>query len=377
MSTLHELLKNLIAFPSLTPDDAGCQTYLIAELEKLQFTCQRFDSHPVSNFFARIGDEAPLIVFAGHTDVVPTGDPTLWLSPPFELTERDGFYFGRGVADMKGGIAAFMGACQRLVRLKSQWRGSMGLLITSAEEGGFYQQGTPFVMNELLKKSIKPDFCIVGEPSCETKLGDVIKIGRRGSLNTQIHIEGKQGHVAYPHLADNPIHRLAPALAELVTIKWDDGNEYFPPSSLQISHLHASGQASNVIPGSLDLNFNIRFSSEHSMESLKEEIHAWSKRHQLKATIQFDESALPFLSQKGPLIDTTCQVIESHLGIVPQLRTDGGTSDARFIAPYGIEVLELGPNNRSIHQINECLSVAELDELSELYYQILRKLLSV
>lgn len=377
MLSIKQLLSQLIQYPSITPNDHGCQTFLIEQLETLGFHCQRFDNPPVANFYASLGNKQPLLLFAGHTDVVPAGNLAQWSHPPFSLHEANGFYYGRGVADMKGSLAAMMIALSKLVNCADKWHGSIGCLITSGEEGNHYQQGTPFVMEQLLKQGIKPDYCIVGEPSSTQHVGDVIKIGRRGSLNARVSLQGIQGHVAYPHLADNPIHRLAPALNELIATAWDEGNAHFPPTSLQITHLEAGGEANNIIPGEITLQFNIRYSSEQTEEQLKQRINACFKHHGLTPSIDWTLSGEPFLTAEGRLLDSAIRVITEQCSKAPELSTSGGTSDGRFIAPYGIDVIELGPVNQSIHQVNECVAVDDLDRLAELYYSIALDMLGV
>lgn len=376
MKSLEEVLRSLISFPSITPHDAGCQTSLIDALESLGFTCERLDNPPVSNFFARFGQAKPLFVFAGHTDVVPIGDPSKWRTDPFTLTNHDGMLYGRGTADMKGSIAAMLLAAERFVKNHPNPIGSLGFLITSGEEGDHFHLGTEYVMAKLDEAGIHPDFCIVGEPSSTTQIGDVIKIGRRGSLTGKLTLQGKQGHVAYPHLAENPIHTISPALQELVSTQWDQGNEHFPPSSLQITHIHAGGQANNIIPGELVLDFNIRYSSEQTEDSLKSAIHALFDRHGLKPVIEWRLNGRPFLTSHGKLLEYCKQAIQQHTGKLPELSTSGGTSDGRFIAPYGVEVIELGPINTSIHQVNECVALADLETLTEIYYTLCELLLA-
>ncbi len=370
MQSIRDILATLIRFPSITPDDAGCQAYMIEQLESIGFHCQRFDNPPVSNFFARIGQNEPCLVFAGHTDVVPVGDATKWLSDPFVLEERKGLLYGRGVADMKGSLACMLIAAARFVDSHPTFTGSLGFLITSGEEGNDYDLGTPYVMAALAAQGVHADFCIVGEPSSTKRCGDMIKIGRRGSLNATLILHGKQGHVAYPHLADNPIHALTHALAELTTTRWDEGNAHFPPTSLQITHIQAGGQANNIIPGELTLGFNIRYSTEHTDQTLMTQVNACFERHRLTPLIEWQLSGTPFLTDRGRLLDSCIQVIQAHTGETPELSTSGGTSDGRFIAPFGVEVVELGPVNATIHQVNECVSLADLEALSDMYYQI-------
>ncbi|MDF1827596.1 MAG: succinyl-diaminopimelate desuccinylase [Legionellaceae bacterium] len=377
MQNIKTLLADLIAFKSITPDDAGCQDYLAKQLEAVGFACQRFDKAPVSNLFARIGNTSPLFVFAGHTDVVPVGDCSKWYSDPFVLhADDDGDkLFGRGAADMKGSIAAMLVAAERFITEHPNFTGSLGLLITSGEEGDDYDHGTPHVMAELKAQGVVPDYCIVGEPSSHTKLGDTLKIGRRGSLTGRACFHGIQGHVAYPHLAENPIHTLAPALNELVHHTWDSGNAYFPPTTLQITHIEAGGEANNIIPGELTLQFNLRYSTEQTADKITHHIEALFKKHRLHADITWRLSGKPFITESGALLMACMDVITEQTGTAPDCSTSGGTSDARFIAPYGVEVVELGPINASIHQVNEHVTLSELNALAEMYYQIIKRLL--
>jgi succinyl-diaminopimelate desuccinylase len=376
MLNLKTLLTDLIAFESITPQDAGCQAYVIKHLEALGFTCERLDNAPVSNFFARFGTEEPLFVLAGHTDVVPVGDRDAWQSNPFELHVDDhGVAYGRGTADMKGSLAAMLIAAERFVTAHPNPTGSLGFLITSGEEGDEFDKGTPYVMEALHQRGITPQYCIVGEPSSHTTLGDTLRVGRRGSLTGYARFYGKQGHVAYPDLAENPIHTLAPALDELVQHRFDAGNAHFPPTSLQITRIDAGGEADNIIPGELALHFNIRYSTEQTAEGLMAFTEKLFKQHGLNFNITWRINGEPFITESGKLLDTSIQVITDHTGNAPDCSTGGGTSDARFIAPYGVEVLELGPINATIHQINECVKLADLDALATLYYDIMKLLL--
>jgi succinyl-diaminopimelate desuccinylase len=375
-STEHliSILQRLIACPSISPDDANCQTIMLDFLQNLGFRCQRFDAPPVANFYAEYGQGEHLFVFAGHTDVVPTGELTLWNSDPFQLHVQNDMAYGRGVADMKGSLAAMLVAAQRWVEASPN-SGRLGFLITSGEEGDDYLMGTPYVMERLQEQGIKIQYCIVGEPSSTQRIGDVIKIGRRGSLTGKLKISGKQGHVAYPHLARNPIHMAAPALAELSHMVWDQGTDHFPPTSLQITHVQAGGQATNIIPQDLHIHFNIRFSPIHTEETLKAKILDCFSRHHVQPDITWILSGNPFLTQTGQLLAVTQATIQKHTQQAPECSTSGGTSDGRFIAPYGIEVLELGPVNQTIHQINESVSVSDLVTLSNIYYDIICKLI--
>lgn len=368
MSALFEILQKLISYPSITPHDANCQSFIAEYLTNLGFHCQFFNNPPVTNLYAQFGSGNPMLLFAGHTDVVPPGPETHWKTPPFTLTEQEGYYYGRGVADMKGSIAAMMLAAKQFTETNPN--GRLAFLITSAEEGDEYDKGTPYVMKQLSDMGIKPQYCIVGEPSSQTTIADMIKIGRRGSLTGHITLQGKQGHVAYPHLAENPIHTIAPALLELTTTQWDQGNQHFPPSSFQVTHIQAGGEANNIIPGTLTLHFNIRYSTEQTAERLKSHITEIFQNHQLTPDIQWQHSGKPFLTSKGNLIDICKQVIHQITGKSPECSTSGGTSDARFIAPYGIEVVELGPVNASIHQVNERVRVSDLINLIDIYKEI-------
>lgn len=376
MNKIKSILSKLISFQSISPQDAGCQDYMIDYLEKLDFKCTTYNNPPVSNFFARLGDKNPLFVFAGHTDVVPVGELSKWKTDPFTLDEHDGMLYGRGCADMKGSLAAMMLAATRFVETHPNFDGSLGFLITSGEEGDDYNLGTPYVMEQLYKQSVNIDYCIVGEPSSHTHLGDTIKIGRRGSLTARIELHGKQGHVAYPLLAENPIHKIAPALLELSTTHWDAGNAHFPPTSLQITHIHAGGHANNIIPGELNLHLNIRYSTEQTDCSLKNAVQACFERHGLKPTIHWQLNGQPFLTATGHLLDNCINVIFQQTSKNPELSTSGGTSDGRFIAPYGVEVIELGPINKTIHQVNECVALADLQTLSTIYYLLCVNLLT-
>ncbi len=372
---LQTLLKALVALPSITPEDAGCQTILMDFLNHLGFKCQTFNQPPVANFYAEYGQGDTLLIFAGHTDVVPAGDLNAWKTDPFELTLQDGMLYGRGVADMKGSLAAMLLAAQRWVEHHPQ-SGRLGFLITSGEEGEHYDLGTPFVMAQLEKQGIRPNFCVVGEPSSTEHVGDVIKVGRRGSLSGKLRLQGKQGHVAYPHLAKNPIHMIAPVLAELSTMIWDQGSDHFPPTSFQITHIQAGGQANNIIPQDIHVHFNLRYSTQHTAESLQTLIMACMTRHQVHPHIDWTLSGKPFLTQTGRLLETCQTVIQTHTQRSPECSTSGGTSDGRFIAPYGVEVIELGPVNQTIHQVNEAVALQDLVILTELYFNIIEKLLS-
>lgn len=372
---LQEVLTQLVNFPSITPEDAGCQEFMIEFLEQAGFMCQRMNKGPVSNFFASYGESGPLLVFAGHTDVVPVGDLKKWSSNPFVLENKNGILFGRGVADMKGSLACMLLMAQRFTTTYPKFNGRLGFLITSGEEGNDYDLGTPYVMQLLKNQGIHIDYCIVGEPSSTQEIGDVLKIGRRGSLSAKITVHGKQGHVAYPHLADNPIHKISPALAELTTTLWDQGNHHFPPTSMQITHLHSGGEASNIIPGELSLHLNFRYSTEQTHGLLKEKVTTTFQKYDLNPHIEWRLSGEPFLTAHGPLLNSCREAIIELTGNSPELSTSGGTSDGRFIAPYGVEVVELGPVNATIHQVNEQVSLHDLCLLENLYFSICEKLL--
>jgi succinyl-diaminopimelate desuccinylase len=375
MSELKQLLSDLIGFPSITPEDAGCQEFMIQFLQDAGFTCERMNQGPVSNFFASYGNSGPLLVFAGHTDVVPVGDITKWDTDPFVLEEKNDMLYGRGTADMKGSLACMLLMAKRFVQTHPGFPGRLGFLITSGEEGDDYDLGTPYVMEQLKNQDIHIDYCVVGEPSSTAHAGDVIKIGRRGSLSAQITLHGKQGHVAYPHLADNPIHKIGSAITQLTSTTWDEGNDYFPPTSMQITHLHSGGYAANIIPGDLLMHLNFRYSTEQTQNLLKEKVIAIFNEYNLRPTIEWRLSGEPFLTASGTLLESAQQAIFEQTGLKPELSTSGGTSDGRFIAPYGVEVIELGPVNASIHQVNECVALADLLQLEAQYFSICQNLL--
>lgn len=375
MSPTLELSRALIARPSVTPDDQGCQQLLAERLEQIGFVIESLRFDDVDNLWARRGTTGPLFAFAGHTDVVPAGPLADWDTAPFEPIVRDGYLYGRGSADMKGSIAAMVTACERFIAAHADHSGSIAFLITSDEEGPAVN-GTVKVIEELESRGEKIDWCLVGEPSSKEQTGDTIKNGRRGSLNGILTIQGRQGHVAYPHLADNPIHRAAPALAELGTIEWDHGNEFFPPTTFQISNISAGTGAENVIPGSMQLLFNLRFSTESTAESLQARLAEVLDRHGLNYDIQWRLSGQPFLTPAGELVEAARHAIQTSTGIATELSTSGGTSDGRFIAPTGAQVVELGPVNATIHQTNECVNISELDRLSGIYEEILEQLLT-
>jgi len=374
MSATLELTKDLISRPSVTPEDFGCQQLLADRLSAIGFTVEYLRFGDTDNIWARRGTEGPLLTFAGHTDVVPTGPEDKWTSPPFEPTIRDGLLYGRGTADMKGSIAAFVTACERFIAEHADHNGSIAFLITSDEEGPA-TGGTVKVIETLEARNEKIDWCLVGEPSSTNKVGDIVKNGRRGSLNGRLTVKGKQGHIAYPHLAENPIHILTPALTELCNVEWDQGNDDFPPTSFQVSNLNSGTGVTNVIPGTADLVFNFRYSTEVTHELLQQRVEAILDQHGINYNLSWELSGKPFRTASGALVDATKHAIKAITGYDTELSTSGGTSDGRFIAPTGAQVVELGPLNATIHQINECVSVADLDTLSDIYEVLLGQLL--
>lgn len=364
----------LVARPSITPDDADCQELMIRRLEPLGFRIERMRVGEVDNFWARLGSEGPLLCFAGHTDVVPTGPVETWRSQPFVPTERDGQLWGRGTADMKASLAAMVVACEEYLAGNPAPNGSIAFLITSDEEGPA-KDGTKAVIERLEARGEKIHWCLVGEPSSRERLGDMLRIGRRGSLSGDLVVNGVQGHVAYPESAVNPLHKLAPVLAELVTLEWDAGNESFPPTSFQLTNLHSGTGFRNVTPGSAELKFNIRYSTEQTFEGLQARIHEVLDRHGLDYTIAWRDAGRPFLTRGGPFLEAVREVVREVAGVDPELSTGGGTSDGRFIAPTGADVVELGPINASIHKIDEHVRIADLEPLKDLYLGLLRRLL--
>ncbi len=367
-------LQDLIARPSVTPDDADCQQWLGERLARSGFALESLPSGPVRNLWARKGTQGPLFVFAGHTDVVPPGPEQAWDSPPFEPVIRDGQLYGRGAADMKASIAAFVHAAEEFIQAHPDHAGSIALLLTSDEEGPAID-GTVQVCRILKERGELPDYCIVGEPTSARQLGDTIKNGRRGSLSGRLAVIGRQGHVAYPQLARNPVHLAAPALAELSDRMWDAGNMDFPPTTFQISNIHAGTGAGNVIPGHLDVQFNFRFSTEQTPAGLQAEVDSILRRHGLEFTLDWTLGGEPFLTEAGPLSQALSQAIEAETGVQPELSTTGGTSDGRFIAKICPQVVEFGPLNASIHQINEHVAVADLQPLKNIYRRTLEALL--
>ena len=365
-----ELARALIRLRSVTPDDAGCQTLLCQRLAPFGFTAEAFDQGNVDNLLLRHGSGRPSIVLAGHTDVVPPGAVEKWHSDPFEPTERDGLLFGRGAADMKTSVAAFVVAAQRFVREHPDHPGTVSLLITSDEEGPAVD-GTVRVVEALKARGETFDYCIVGEPSSTQAFGDTIKNGRRGTLTGRLWVQGVQGHVAYPHRAKNPVHLAAPAIAELAAAEWDRGNEYFPPTTFQVSNIHAGSGAQNIIPGVLQVDFNFRFSTESTPESLQARVRDILDRHGLDYSIDWTLGGQPFLTKRGKLVDTLAAIVRDVSGREPEINCTGGTSDGRFIAAICPEVAEFGPVNRSIHKVNEAVAIAEMEPLAEIYRRAL------
>ena len=374
-SETFALTCDLISRQSVTPKDDGCQQMMTERLEALGFNVESMPFEEVTNFWARRGTEGPVLCFAGHTDVVPTGPVEKWSSPPFEPTLKDGMLYGRGAADMKGSIAAFMTALDRFVKAHPDHKGSIALLITSDEEGP-YINGTTRVIDTLEARNEKITWAIVGEPSSTALVGDVIKNGRRGSLGATMRVKGVQGHVAYPHLVRNPIHELAPALAELAATEWDQGNGFFPPTSFQVSNINAGTGATNVVPGEVEVLFNFRFSTEVTDAELRSRVEAILAKHNVEYEIKWNLSGQPFLTAEGDLVDAARSAIQEVTGRETELSTSGGTSDGRFIAPTGAQVVELGPVNATIHKIDECVKAEDLDTLSTIYEQMLIKLLA-
>jgi succinyl-diaminopimelate desuccinylase len=369
-----QLTQQLIEMESITPYDAGCQKMMMDRLTAAGFKCTPLRFDDVDNFWAVYGDSGPLLCFAGHTDVVPTGPVDNWQSHPFKPEIRGEYLYGRGTADMKASLAAMLLACERFLKNNPNPKGRIGFLITSDEEG-IAINGTVKVI-EWLQGKDKIDYCLVGEPSSSQQLGDVIKNGRRGSLGAKLIVKGIQGHIAYPHLAKNPIHLAAPAITELTNTHWDNGNAFFPATACQISNIHSGTGATNVIPGTLEMLFNFRFSTELTADLIKQKTHAILDKHQLDYNIEWSLSGEPFLTSAGSLVDATVKAIQSVTGITPELSTSGGTSDGRFIAPTGAQVVELGPCNATIHKIDECVKVADLEPLSDIYQKIIENLLS-
>ncbi len=369
-----ELAQKLIREPSITPNDFNCQKIIAERLKNIGFKAKHLKFGEVDNLWIEYGFDKPLFVFAGHTDVVPTGDVKKWDEPPFSANIKDDYIYGRGSADMKSSIAAMIVALEEFIKINPKIKGSIALLITSDEEGAAID-GTAKVIDWLKSQNKKINYCLVGEPSAINDVGDTIKNGRRGSLNCELKIVGKQGHIAYPHLADNPIHKIVSFLNELCAKKWDKGNKYFPPTSMQISNIYSGTGAHNVIPDEIDIYFNFRYSTETSEKKLKQEVQNIIDNYDFKYEIIWSHSGNPFITNEGDLSKACASAIKKITGLNTNLSTTGGTSDGRFIAPYGAQVIELGPVNASIHQINERVSVTDLEKLTKIYYHILEELL--
>jgi len=373
MSKTLDLAKDLISRQSNTPLDAGCQELMIGLLEPLGFKIERMRFGDVDNFYARRGTNGPLLVFAGHTDVVPTGPVDKWHTPPFEPTIKDGMLYGRGAADMKTSCAAFISAIEDFVAAHPDHHGSIGLLITSDEEG-VAVDGTVKVVEALKTRGELFDYCIIGEPTSNKVVGDMIKNGRRGSLSGKLVVKGVQGHIAYPHLVKNPIHMVAPAIKDMVDTVWDNGNEYFPPTSWQISNMNGGTGATNVVPGEVEILFNFRFSTASTEQNLKERVYAILDKHELHYDLNWEYSP-PYITPRGNLVEAISEAIQECYGVSPELSTTGGTSDGRFIANICKQVIEFGPLNATIHKLNECVAVADIEPLKDTYRITLEKLL--
>ena len=374
LSETLSLLRDLIQRPSVTPDDHGCQTLIADRLAAKGFKVEHLRFGDVDNLWARIGAEGPLLVFAGHTDVVPTGDESQWSVPPFSATIKGDYMTGRGAADMKSGVAAMVTAMERFIASGLHQHGSLAILLTSDEEG-VAVNGTTKVIDTLVARDERIDYCILGEPSSTKVFGDIIRNGRRGSLGAKLTINGTQGHVAYPHLADNPVHRAAPFISELVAIEWDQGDAHFPPTTLQVSNIHAGTGATNVIPGDATVDFNVRYSPATSREKIQSTVADLCEKHALDYRINWHDSAHPFITTPGNLTDALQAAIINKTGEPATLDTGGGTSDGRFIAPTGAQVVEFGPINATIHQINECICMSDVDTLSEIYEAVMVSML--
>ncbi len=373
-SDVISLLEQLIRCRSVTPDDAGCQDILGARLSALDFKCETMQFGDVTNLYARRGDTGPVLCFAGHTDVVPPGPEEEWSSHPFEPNIRDGAIFARGAADMKGGLAAMVVALEEFVAEHSEHRGSLAVLITSDEEGRA-RDGTLKVVEALQARGEKIEWCVLGEPSSEQTLGDIVRVGRRGSLSGMLTVNGVQGHVAYPHLADNPIRKFAPVLAELHEVEWDQGNEFFPPTSFQVVDIQAGIGFPNVTPGELTARFNFRYSTVWTHDSLKKRVQQIFDAHDIDYDLNWHLSGEPFLTEQGDLTSAVSKAVQAHTGRAPELSTGGGTSDGRFISPAGTDVVELGPVNASIHKIDEHVLIDDVVTLSSMYRRICEELL--
>jgi succinyl-diaminopimelate desuccinylase len=372
-SSTLTLTKDLIARASVTPDDQGCQQLMIERLQAIGFVVDRLRFDDVDNFWAVRGESGPILCFAGHTDVVPTGPESNWTFPPFDATEHEGQLYGRGAADMKGSLAAMVVAVEQFIAEHPDHGGRIAFLITSDEES-IATNGTVKVVNWLQEQGITPEYCLVGEPSSTNRCGDVIKNGRRGSLGCVMRIKGKQGHVAYPHLASNPIHNASPALTDLATEVWDQGNQFFPATSFQISNIHAGTGVTNVIPGELEIVFNFRFSTEVTEQILRQRTEAILDKHGLDYDMSWTLNGQAFLTAEGDLVEAAVDSIRAVTGLETELSTAGGTSDGRFIAPMGTQVVELGPVNATIHQVDENVNIADLDTLTDIYQTLLTKL---
>lgn len=368
------LAQDLIRRPSISPNDEGCQQIIAERLEKLGFQIEWMPFNDTLNLWAKHGSGEPVIAFAGHTDVVPTGDESQWTYPPFDAKIVDDVLYGRGAADMKGSLAAMIVAAEEYVKAHPNHQGTIALLITSDEEAAA-KDGTVRVVDTLMARGEKITYCMVGEPSSSQTLGDVVKNGRRGSITGNLYIQGIQGHVAYPHLAENPIHKAAPFLQELTMYQWDKGNEFFPPTSLQIANIHAGTGSNNVIPGELYVQFNLRYCTEVTDEMIKQKVAEMLEKHSLKYRIEWHLSGKPFLTKPGKLLDAITSAVEQATGITPKAETSGGTSDGRFIALMGAEVVEFGPLNATIHKVNECVNVSDLGKCGQIYNQMLVNLL--
>ncbi|MEI7266569.1 succinyl-diaminopimelate desuccinylase [Pectobacterium versatile] len=369
-----ELAQQLIKRPSLSPNDEGCQALMIERLTAIGFTAEAMDFGDTQNFWAWRGTGKTL-AFAGHTDVVPSGDESHWQHPPFEPIIRDGMLYGRGAADMKGSLAAMVIAAERFVAAHPNHQGRLAFLITSDEEASAVN-GTVKVVEALMARNERLDYCLVGEPSSTHVVGDVVKNGRRGSITANLRVHGVQGHVAYPHLADNPVHRAAPALNELIATEWDQGNAFFPPTTMQIANIQAGTGSNNVIPGELSVQFNFRFSTELTDVLIQQRVAELLDRHQLNYTIDWKLSGQPFLTARGELVDAVVNAVKHYNEVTPELLTTGGTSDGRFIARMGAQVVELGPVNATIHKVDECVSAADLQLLSRMYQRIMEQLIA-
>ncbi|MBA5237542.1 succinyl-diaminopimelate desuccinylase [Pectobacterium aroidearum] len=369
-----ELAQQLIKRPSLSPNDEGCQALMIERLTAMGFTVEAMDFGDTQNFWAWRGTGKTL-AFAGHTDVVPSGDESQWQHPPFEPIIRDGMLYGRGAADMKGSLAAMVIAAERFVAAHPNHQGRLAFLITSDEEASAVN-GTVKVVEALMARNERLDYCLVGEPSSTHVVGDVVKNGRRGSITANLRVHGVQGHVAYPHLADNPVHRAAPALNELIATEWDRGNDFFPPTTMQVANIQAGTGSNNVIPGELFVQFNFRFSTELTDTLIQQRVAELLDRHQLNYTIDWKLSGQPFLTARGELVDAVVNAVKHYNEVTPELLTNGGTSDGRFIARMGAQVVELGPVNATIHKVDECVSAADLQLLSRMYQRIMEQLIA-